>query len=112
MPTLIAIHQMQNHILQFLMNAQVHRAKKPILATESIFDDSLQGVTPATNTYNLSVAGRLLASATEELVAFMTRSEVEAMLKNENDKASLYMIFLDLKQSYYAKVAAKSYPLG
>lgn len=39
----------------------------------------------------------------------MPRSEMEAMLGKEKEKASVSLIYLDLKPSYDAEIAAKPY---
>lgn len=72
-----------------------------------MIDDLVKGVTPATNDDNLSSVGRRPVSATEEPVVLIPRSEMEAMLGKEKEKASVSLIYLDLKPSYDAEVTAK-----
>lgn len=87
MLTLPPMQQKQQQSLQFLMNAQINQAKKLTLAIEWQSMISVQGVTPATNDYNIATTDRRPTSAAEDPVILMTRSEVEAMLKEENEKA-------------------------
>lgn len=42
----------------------------------------------------------------------MTRSEVEAMLRKQKEKASPSSVYLDLKPLYLVEVATKPVPLG
>lgn len=62
------------------------------------------GVTPSTNVDNLSAVGRWAASTKETPIAFMTIFGVEVMLrkekKKEKEKASPFMINLNLKPPY------------
>lgn len=61
------------------------------------------GVTPSTNVDNLSAVGRWVASTKETPIAFMTIFGVEVMLrkeKKEKEKASPFMINLNLKPPY------------
>lgn len=59
-----------------------------------------------TNSDNIFTTGRRPTSITDKSVAFMTKLEVEAMLKKQ--RASASMIGLDLKLPYQAEVAGKS----
>lgn len=61
----------------------------------------------ATNADNLSATGRRSTSTEEELVAFITRLEFEAMLKKEKEKASTSLIGLGLKPLYPVEIASK-----
>lgn len=54
--------------------------------------------------YQLLWLNRLLFS--------MTRSEVEAMLRSEKEKASVLSTYLGLKPLYAAEVVANPYPVG
>lgn len=67
------------------------------------------GVTP-TNADNPFAASRLPIKPIEEPIVFITRYEVEAMLKGEKEKASILSICLDLKPTYTVEVAVKLYP--
>lgn len=49
------------------------------------------------------------ASTTEELTGFMTRSEVEARLKREREKASISSIYMDLEA--LTLLTVKPYPV-
>lgn len=80
------------------------------LVGESIVDDSLQGVTSATDATDLPVAGRQPVGVTEEPVAFMTRAEVNTILRKGKGKAFTSIIALDLKLSYPTKIVTKLYP--
>lgn len=88
------------------MNFQSNQAKEPIPVAQSVIDDLVQGVTPA-NINNLFITARQLVSAIEEPVAFMTRSEIEAILRREKEKASVSSICLDVKPSYAVEFASK-----
>lgn len=94
------------------MSFQENQVKETIPAAELVIDDPVQGVTPTINDGNLFIANRRPLRATEQPVAFMTRFNAEAMLKNEKEKASVSSIYLDLKTPYVAEVAAKPYPVG
>lgn len=50
--------------------------------------------------------------STNGLSIFMTRSEVEAILMRQKDKAYLSSICLDLKPPYDAEVAKNPYQVG
>lgn len=78
---------------------------------ETIIDDPLQGAMLATNIGNNSVISRQQTSTPEE-PAFMTRVEVEVMLKKEQEKASASTISLALKPPCLVEVVAKPYPTG
>lgn len=67
-------------------------------------------ITPI-NVDNLFVIGRRPISATEE-PTFMTRFQVEVMLKREKEKAIVSLIYLDLQPPNAAVVAMKLYPVG
>lgn len=66
---------------------QAAYAKKPTVNAESVIGVPVQGVTPATYAGNLSAAGRGPVSTAEEPVPFMSRCDVEAMLRREKKKA-------------------------
>lgn len=80
MPTLVAMQQAQQQILQFLMNAD-ELAKDPTPTTDLVIYDPVHGVTPAKNTDDIFATGRLPVSMTQEPMVFITRSEVGATLK-------------------------------
>lgn len=66
LPTLAAMQQ----IMQFLMNLQAkNRSKRHEHCWRASLVDSLQSVTPSTNTDNHSVASKRPLSASEELAA-------------------------------------------
>lgn len=108
LPTLVAMQQTQT--LKFLVNFQVNQAKEPTTVIEPLIDDPVQGVTPPKVVANLSVAGRRPASTVEELVDFMTGSEVEAI--KEKKMASTSISCLNMKPPNPVEVAAKPYLCG
>lgn len=77
-------------------------------STWAIIDDPIQGVTHA-NFGNLFATGRRPLSAIYEPMVFITRFEVEAMLRREKEQASISSIRLDLKPPYDTKISAKLY---
>lgn len=95
--------------LQFLMNPQINQATEPTPSVELEVDDSVQNVTPITNTGNLSTVAKRPVSTMEKPTAFMTRLKVEALLKKEKEKAYVSMISLDLNPLYSVKIVMKSY---
>lgn len=66
----------------FLSNFQANQADEPTPAIESMIDNPAQRVT-LTNVDNLSPVGRWPVSAPEEPIVFMTRSEVEFIMRRE-----------------------------
>lgn len=97
MLTLLAIQQ----ALQQLASNQENQV--PVVApappvVEPILDELVQGVT-LTNADNLSTT-RQPASLAEEPIVFMTRVEVDAILRGEKEKASSTATCLNLKPPY------------
>lgn len=90
---------------------QAIEAKEPRAAAELVIDDLVRWVTPA-NADNLLAASRRPLSANEEPMVFMTRSEVEAMLRREKEKAPVSSIRLNLNSPFAAEVVVKMYPVG
>lgn len=66
------------------MNAQMHQAKEPTIANQSIINNSMQGITPITNDNRFVATSNCIRRAS----GLYIRSEVEAMLKKKNLKAS------------------------
>lgn len=89
---------------------RVHAPTPTLLSVEPILDERIQGVT-LVNTDNLSAARRPTNLA-EELTVFMTRVEVETVLRREKEKASSTTAYLNLKPSSPAEIVAKPYRLG
>lgn len=87
------------------MNSLMNQVEEP---SQPAVDE----VTLATNADNLFAIGTWLASTTEESVAFMTRFQVEVVLKKRKEKASGSMIELDLKPPYPSIIEMKPYQLG
>lgn len=83
----------------------------PTPAAEQVTNDPTQGTKPA-NADNIFAASRQPATSTEEPTVFMTRSEVEVILRREKKKGPISLIFLVLKRPYAVKVAAKPYSVG
>lgn len=72
---------------------------------EQIVNESVQGNMPA-NDENLSAARRP-ASLSEEPAVFLTKIEIQAIIKQGRERASTASASLDLKPHYPNKVAAK-----
>lgn len=60
----------------------------------------------------ITVAERRSVAMSEEPAALITRVEVEAMLKREQNKAFVSNFSLDFKPFYLFKVATRPYPIG
>lgn len=66
----------------------------------------------ATNDNNLSVACKRPVSSREGPVAFMTRVDVETILRKEKEKGFTSTIGLDLKIPYPVEITEKHYQVG
>lgn len=102
---------MQQQILQFVINSKMKHAKEPTFAAKPAVDDLLQGVTPAIDANNLSGVDTQPTSMTEESTAFMTRSEVEAMLKMKKEKACASVNNVDMMPPYPIQILKKLYSI-
>lgn len=91
------------------MNSQARQAKEPSPTGEPIIDNSLQSTMRVANDNNHSFIEMQSSAMLEEAASFMTRTEVEAMLKKEKEKASASTVDLVLKPHYRVVIEAKPY---
>lgn len=103
-PVLVA---MQQFVKSCWVSKRI-RSKSLRPVAELVINDPVQGVTPSINVDNLSAVGRRPINTSEELMVFMTKFEIESVLKKEKEKASVSSICLDLKHQYALDVAKKS----
>lgn len=79
------------------------------LVAEPVCEELAQGATR--NTDNLSVSRRR-ASIAEEYTVFVTKADVEALVRREKERNSSAGTYLSLRPLYPASIAAKPYPVG
>lgn len=85
------------------MNFQANQAKEPRLDAKLVIDHPVQGVIPVTNADSLFAAVRRPVSAAKDSMVFMTKSDVEVMLREDLRKAFLSSICLDPKPPYLSR---------